>query len=171
MTLSQDFIREFTKKLISLSAKKSQQAEASLMNRREIQNTPLNFEEKNTNRKIKIVEIDSPHLQIPPVQKPIMQKSPSIMLPKIDSFIQDPNISDVECAGPEKQLTIKQKNEVKNTDVILTEEEIQQTIKEFSRIANTPIMNNILRAKYQSLELTAVISEFVGSRFILHKSY
>ena len=54
---------------------------------------------------------------------------------------------------------------------MLNEEEIQQIIKEFSGMANTPIMNNILRAKYQDLELTAVISEFVGSRFILHKSY
>lgn len=165
MAISEQFLNDFTRRLIEAASSKktnSWQPEIYMPENELVTNNP----------KIKLVEID----ERTPVQttafKPVttaIAAPVNLDLGRISVYVNDPAIQDIESAGPGKPLIIKQEKGIQNTTLTLTEEEIQQVIKDMARVTSTPIQNNILRANYQGVECVGVISEFVGSRFIIHK--
>ena len=64
---------------------------------------------------------------------------------------------------------MKRYNQPNVTKVILDQPEISMIIEMFSREARIPVVGGILKAAVGNLVISAVISDFVGSRFIINK--
>ena len=58
---------------------------------------------------------------------------------------------------------------VKKTNIVLDKEDIDQIIKAFSEKARIPIHGGILKMVVGRLVLSAIISEIIGSKFIIKK--
>tara|TARA_Y100000034_G_C6906649_1_gene420976 strand:+ start:4135 stop:4818 length:684 start_codon:yes stop_codon:yes gene_type:complete len=112
-----------------------------------------------------------------PIQKPVQQgirpeaqtRPTGLILGKIESLLRDKTIQSIECPGPGKNLLIKKYNKINTTRLTLNQVEITDLINNFAQQAKIPITGGILKAAVGDLVISAVISEFVGSRFILNK--
>jgi hypothetical protein len=121
----------------------------------------------------------------PSIQKPIPSRPPAedirkvnpeaeprpvgFALGRIEQFLRDPSIQLIECPGPGKNLLIGKLSKVNITNTSLSQEEITDIIHSFSNQARIPIMGGILKAAVGDMIISAVISEYVGSRFIIRK--
>ncbi len=92
-----------------------------------------------------------------------------IDLGKLNFILSDREIVSAECAGPNKPITIRKAGKTFTTKVSLSKEEIQKLINKFSEKARIPVLGGIFKASVGNLILSAVISEFVGTRFIINK--
>ena len=88
---------------------------------------------------------------------------------KITQMIEDPRITSIECSGPDKLITIKIFNNPSPTKISLTQDEISSIIEKFSQYAKIPVISGLFKATIKNLIITAVISDFVGSRFVITK--
>jgi len=68
-----------------------------------------------------------------------------------------------------KKYFSKRYNKLNQTPVGLTQNEIENIINEFSKQAKIPLVRGILKAAVGNLIISAVASEYVGSRFIINK--
>jgi len=93
-----------------------------------------------------------------------------INLGKLNMLLRDKAITMIECSGPEKPVLVKRINQLNITKVSLSQQEINNIIEEFSKKARIPVIGGVFRASVSNLTISAVISEFVGSRFIITKS-
>jgi len=129
----------------------------------------LRFPEKKTKSigpRIKI----HPRIQALTSIKPQAQPLPEgFTLGKLDPLIRDPSIQSIECSGPNKNILVKRYNRFNTTKIILNQADITDVIESFSSQAKIPIVGGILKAVVGGLIISAVISEFVGSRFIINK--
>ncbi|MFH1711136.1 MAG: hypothetical protein ABH840_02380 [Nanoarchaeota archaeon] len=103
---------------------------------------------------------------ISPTPQPIPQ---GFSLIKIDSLINDNRITAIECAGPGKPLIVKSLGKVSPTRISLSETEIKKVIETFSKYSRIPMMEGMFKAAVGNTLITAVVSDFVGSRFIINK--
>lgn len=103
-----------------------------------------------------------------PIQIPQFQKSLDIDLGKINIFFNDPRINSIECSGPDKFITVIT-NKQELTRISLNEKEIQDIINKFSTLSNTKIIGGLLKARVNNYTITAVVSEIIGSRFMISK--
>lgn len=90
-------------------------------------------------------------------------------LRKLEHLFKDVSIQSIECPGPSKNVLVRQYNKINVTKIILGQAEITKIINDFSEKARIPITGGILKAAVGDLIISAVISEFVGSRFIINK--
>lgn len=90
-------------------------------------------------------------------------------LGKIETFLKDKLIQSIECAGPGKRVLVKRLNKINTTKITLGQPEITGIINSFSKQARIPVMGGILKAAVGDMIISAVISEYVGSRFIINK--
>lgn len=123
----------------------------------------------------------SESLAKPAPQKTPLQLQPSMVQPeaherpeeldlgKIEQFLKDPSIQSIECPGPGRNLLLKRYNKINTTKVTLNQVEITNIINNFAQQARIPVVGGILKAAVGDLVISAVVSEFVGSRFILNK--
>ncbi|MDP3026870.1 MAG: hypothetical protein Q8N63_04120 [Nanoarchaeota archaeon] len=117
----------------------------------------------------------------PPKPSPQLQPSMNIVEPevqprpedlelgKLASFLKDPSIQLIECPGPGRNLLVKRYSKINTTKVTLNQAEITNIINNFAQQARIPVIGGILKAAVGDLVISAVISEFVGSRFIINK--
>jgi len=127
-------------------------------------------------------------LSRPPMQRPSTMQSgtmprtakpkqhPSILeeltifgFAKLDELIQDPSIETIECPGPEKPILISRRGKVQPASFSLKSEEIDRIMREISDKTRIPLTTGIFRAALRRYLVTAVLSEFVGTRFIIQK--
>lgn len=102
-------------------------------------------------------------------QKTTSELIPGVGMKRIEPLIRDPNIRGIECSGSGKNLIVKFRNKMNTSKIILTEEDIKRIIEYFSTNARIPVMGGILKAAVGSLIISAVISEYSGSKFIISK--
>ncbi len=88
---------------------------------------------------------------------------------KLDELIQDPNIESVECPGPDKPLLVSKRGKIQPTAISLNAEEIDRIMREISDRTRIPLTTGIFRAAVGRYIITSVLSEFVGTRFIIQK--
>jgi len=101
-------------------------------------------------------------------QKPLSpEEQPNIG--KLSPIIKDPRVSSLECQGPGKSVLVIKDGTIQKTQIILTAEEIFFIIDEFSQKTRIPLIKGTFKAALGELIMTAVISDFVGSRFMLQK--
>lgn len=90
-------------------------------------------------------------------------------LKKVIPFLENPSIRGIECSGPDKPLLINKQGIVESIPIMLSNEEINSIIKEISQKTRIPLLPGLFKAIFGNHILTAVISEFVGSRFIIER--
>lgn len=125
-------------------------------------------------------KIESPVQQTKPYQeiKQIKQQTQitqavpqsNLILGKINQLIFDPAVDSIECPGPYKNLLVNKSGAIQATNINLSPEETNEIMEEFSRITKIPISSGVFKGAIGKLIITAVISEFVGTRFIIQKA-
>lgn len=88
---------------------------------------------------------------------------------KINPLLRDNTVVSIECPGPGKNIMIRKYNQVNMTRIVLSEPEINSIIDHFSKEARIPLAGGILKAAVGNSVISAVVSEFVGSRFVINK--
>jgi len=88
---------------------------------------------------------------------------------KIDDLIKDKEIKSVECPGPGKQLIVNRSGSIEPINITLNSEEIDDIVKKFSEKSKTTPTAGVLKVTIDNLNITAIISEFIGTRFMIQK--
>jgi len=121
-------------------------------------------------------EMDMPIAHPPP--KPIVIPRPHAPPPQhtvpatggissLRSLLNDPSVTSIECKGANTPLLIHQRGQVRPTNIALNKEQIEGIIDEFSRNTHIPIVGGMLKAAFRDLLITAIVSEYSGSRFVI----
>ena len=92
-----------------------------------------------------------------------------IDLGKLNKLLDDPNIKEIECDGPNEHIIVKGTMGIKKVKITLTNEEIKEIINKFSKETNIPIQEGMNRVVLGNLVLTAIVSKVIGSRFLIKK--
>jgi hypothetical protein len=90
-------------------------------------------------------------------------------LEKINTLVQDPVVRVIECHGPDKEIIISGNMGTKETNIVLTEEEIERIIKKFSEETRIPLHEGFFKAALGKMIISAIYSESIGSKFIIKK--
>lgn len=124
--------------------------EAKLITRQFIPSILPPTKEQETKQEIKKVE-----------EKPLTIGS------RIDPFLSG-EIRIIECANG--NVKIKKNQEFEETEITLSEAEIGEIIKKFSELTKIPLADNVLRANLNNFTITAILSDKIGSRFLIQKN-
>jgi|GEM_PF-1159854 len=136
-----------------------------------IQEPPKINQKPKVQKKLFIPEIRLPsHLQyLKP--EPVPQEN-QIDLEKINSLVDNLGVREIECNGPDTEIISRMKNGAENNSGIsLTKEEIDQVIETFSRESKIPAEEGLFRVVVGDLQISAIISELTGSKFIIKKIF
>lgn len=123
-------------------------------------------------RPIRYPSRPQPRISELPVQIPQQKQkivTPIVSLEKIRGFLSDPAVQSVECPGPEKPLLINKSGLIQTAGLILTKEEIDSIMNEISERTKIPVIEGLFKAVYGNLVISAVASQYVGTRFIIQK--
>ena len=90
-------------------------------------------------------------------------------LGKLNFLIQDPRVTIIECSGPGMPVIARTEGQTALTKIIITQEEIQDIIEKFAKTAKIPVISGLFKAIVGNLVITAVVSDLVGTRFIITK--
>ena len=88
---------------------------------------------------------------------------------KITPLLNDPSVSVIECQGQGKPIMISRMGHKQTAKIVLSEKDINQVLEKASEAAHIPIMEGVFRAAIDSFSINAVISEMIGSRFVIRK--
>ncbi len=89
---------------------------------------------------------------------------------KISPLLNDPSISIIECLGKRKDLMIVRAGQKQRTRINLKEKEILGILGKVAEKSHIPMVEGVFRASVEGFSISAVISELVGSRFVIKKA-
>jgi hypothetical protein len=92
-----------------------------------------------------------------------------ISLGKLDDLIRNPDVKTIECNGHEDNVIIKGNMGERKIPLVLTKAEIDGIIHNFSDKTKIPAQEGIYKVVFGKLILMAIISEAIGSKFIIKK--
>lgn len=92
-----------------------------------------------------------------------------IDLGKLNPLIRDPLVKIIECHGPDEKIIVTGRMGRKPTSITLSKEQIEEIINRFAEVTKIPVDEGVFKAVFGNLILSAMISEIVGSKFILWK--
>lgn len=88
---------------------------------------------------------------------------------KITPLLHDPSVSTIECAGIGKPITVIRTGQKQVTRIVLSAEEIKEILTKVSDSVHIPLLEGVFRAAVDNFSVNAVISEMIGSRFVIKK--
>jgi len=138
--------------------------------RQNISENPENIRQLIRKKFIQPKQIENSQRIYPPHTPPQNSSVPGSGYKKIEVLLNDMTVQSIECPGPGKNLIVKRYNQTNITKFTLNPQDITDIINEFSKQARIPVMGGILKAAIGNIIISAIISEFVGSRFIITKS-
>lgn len=94
---------------------------------------------------------------------------PEILTEKIISLLKNPRIKMIECPGSGKPLIVTNAGLTQVTSITLDDEEIKEMMKKISEKTRIPLIPGLFKAAIGSLIITAILSENIGTRFIIEK--
>jgi len=112
-----------------------------------------------------------PRPKLPPrfqYLKPI-PTSVEIDLGKLNPLAKDPLVKNIECNGPNQNIIVEGTMGRKKTQIKLDRKEIDEMIDKFSKTAKIPIYEGVFRVIVGKFIFSAIISEIIGSKFIIRK--
>jgi len=113
----------------------------------------------------------APSMARPNINQPVSNaQSPSSDYGKITPLLNDPSVSSIECPGEGKPLTIIRSGQMQMTKIVLNKKEIKEILEQISEAAHIPILEGVFRAAVDNFSISAVVSEIIGSKFIIKKS-
>ena len=89
--------------------------------------------------------------------------------PKMDMLLLDPNVEAIECPGENEEVIVRGLMGEQRTEIRMSKKEIDDLINKFSELTKIPITEGIYKVVFGNLILLAVISEVVGSKFLIKK--
>ena len=92
-----------------------------------------------------------------------------IDLGRLNAFVQNPLVKVIECVGSDENVIVHGSMGTKPTSIVLKKEEIDEIIKKFAEAGKIPQDEGVFKAVVGKLILSAIISETVGSKFIIRK--
>jgi hypothetical protein len=98
---------------------------------------------------------------------PLSSEKIDINLGKLNILLNDKQITMIECPGPNKYLRIKKAGNTNMTKITLSPEEIKEVIDNFAQKAKVPMIGGVFKAAVGNLTITAVVSDFIGTRFLI----
>jgi len=107
-----------------------------------------------------------PTIQIGPINVETLRL---LGLEKLAFLLLDPSVLSVECPGQGKQILVNRANVTQLTNIFLIKEEIDTIIRILSEKTRIPLIIGVFKVAFGNFIITAVISEFVGTRFIIQK--
>jgi len=118
--------------------------------------------------------LQTPALKSKPVKIEVLKTLPPIApgvidFGKIVFLVKDPLITYIECPGPGKNIIIRKAGNTLTTQLTLTKEEIIKIIKSFSEKTRIPLVEGMLIARSDNIEISAVVSEMIPPSFIIKK--
>jgi hypothetical protein len=119
----------------------------------------------------KNVRLTIPESNLPPNLR-YLRPTPTdhdVDLGKLNPLIKDPFVRTIECIGANNNLIVKGKMGEKKTQIVLDEEEINEVINKFSSESRIPVNEGVYKIALGRLIFMAVISEVIGSKFIINK--
>ena len=97
-------------------------------------------------------------------------KNKTINLGKINVVLSDPSVFSVESPGPGKNLIVNRAGKIQPSSLTLNKEEIDSIMKEISDKTRIPLISGgVFKAAIRDLLITAVISDYIGTRFLMQK--
>jgi len=120
---------------------------------------------------------DLSRIPIPPIE---LRRQISFIVPKnyviqvgeygkLSPFLKEDSITVIECNGAEKEISIVRANQKLSTKISLNTEEIRAILNLISQKSKIPLTEGVFKAKVDNFEVNAVISEVIGTRFIIRK--
>lgn len=113
-----------------------------------------------------------PHsLQITPPLPPSPQNAalPQFTLAKIQSLLSSQGTRSIECPGPDRPLILVRGGKPEVQQTTLSAEEINTFLQEVATQTKIPLLPGLYKALLGPYLITAVISDVIGSRFILQR--
>lgn len=89
---------------------------------------------------------------------------------KINALINDPSISTIQCDGADKPISVIRAGQRQITKIVLNKEEVQGVLDKVAEDAHIPLLEGVFRAAVNGFAINAVISEMIGSRFVIKKA-
>ena len=88
---------------------------------------------------------------------------------KITPLLNDPSVSTIECQGAGKPVMIIRAGQKQVTKISLSAKEIREILQKVSDAVHIPLLEGVFRAAVDNFSINAVISEMIGSRFVIKK--
>ncbi len=187
--IRQLFLEEFVKSLIKNVRVPTNYREDNLPNTEEestfelstksrdsdSQHVAESFVETSTQSQVKpekIISIEELEVPVPsgsPAIPKVETKSDEHVWGRLSRMVSDPTIKAIECSGPDKQITMNLAGATIPTPLKLDHEEIKRVITEVAERTHIPIVEGVFKAELENIVMTAVLSEYGGSRFVIHK--
>jgi hypothetical protein len=89
---------------------------------------------------------------------------------KISLLLEDSSVASIECQGAGKSVMVTRAGQRQPTRIVLSAGEIRDVLDRISDMAHIPLLEGVFRAAVDGFSVNAVISEIVGSRFVIRKS-
>lgn len=106
----------------------------------------------------------------PPVKMHEGPVDPEAAYGKIAPLLNDPSVSTIECMGKGKELMVIRAGQKSRTRIVLAEGEIKGVLDKVADDAHIPLMDGVFRATVKGFSINAVVSETIGSRFVIKKA-
>jgi len=108
-----------------------------------------------------------------PQAKPIITPTPQTpkvtIMDRLNRIFSDPGVQVLNCPGPDKNITITRSGMMQTSPFSFNEKEIKEFMNELSEKTRIPLIPGIIKVIFQNLIITAVVSEFVGTKFIAER--
>jgi len=88
---------------------------------------------------------------------------------KITPLLDDDSISTIECYGAGKSLMVVRAGRRQPTRIVLNADEIKDILEKISDSVHIPILEGVFRAAIDNFSINAIVSEVIGSRFVIKK--
>ena len=88
---------------------------------------------------------------------------------KLNPLVNDPQVREIECEAPNKPIIVYGSMGKMPTEVILSNNEIEDIIERFSIASKIPIDIGVYKVVVGNLIFSAVVSDVVSSRFLITK--
>lgn len=123
---------------------------------------------------VKSPPLHAPHAyapHTPPLAVPSSTPSalPQFGIGKIQAYLQNPTTRSIECPGPDRPLVLVRGGKPEVQQVTLSAEEINTFLQEVATQTKIPLLPGLYKALLGPFIITAVLSDVIGSRFIVQR--
>lgn len=88
---------------------------------------------------------------------------------KITPLLNDPSVSTIECQWAGKPIMIIRSGQKQITKIVLSADDIKNFLRKISDVAHIPLLEGVFRTAVDNFFVNAVISDTIGSRFVIKK--
>lgn len=88
---------------------------------------------------------------------------------KITPLLNDPSVFTIECQGIGEPIMVIRSGQRQITKIVLNTDDIKNLLEKIADTAHIPLLEGVFRATIDNFSVNAVISEMIGSKFIIKK--